>query len=84
MKTVNKNSMEEIKDILSHDHMLAKELDEGSQIELWDNLGIKLKVIDVFDSTAFAIIYKKDRKTHPTASYAKVRSGDKVVFMKNY
>ena len=75
-----RNSFKEINDILSKDHLLVA--DQGT-VQLWVNLGIKLKVVSVFDSTASAIIYKRDREFRPTASYSKVRNGDKVVFMTN-
>ena len=83
-KRIDKDSMKEINDLLSHEHSLATVIEGESVLQLWSNLGIKLKVVDVFDSTASAIIYNKDRESEPTASYAKVRVGDRVVFMKTY
>ena len=80
-----KNSMEEINALLEHNHLLANEVSDGeSIIQLRSRLGIKLKVMGVFDSTASAIIYQEDRKEYPTASYSKVRTGDRVVFMTTY
>ena len=81
-KTINRNSMEEINALLAHDHLLAIEVSGNNEVSLWSNLCIKLKVTGIFDSTASAIIYKKDRESEPTASYAKVRIDDWVVFMK--
>ena len=83
-KRIDKDSMKEINDLLAHEHSLATVIEGEGVIQLWSNLGIKLKVVDVFDSTASAIIYNKDRESEPTASYAKVRVGDRVVFMKTY
>ena len=83
-KRIDKDSMKEINDLLAHEHSLATVIEGEGVIQLWSNLGIKLKVVDVFDSTASAIIYNKDRESEPTASYAKVRTGDRVVFMTTY
>ena len=57
---------------------------QGGGGEIKIDLPIKLKIIDVYDSTASAIIYQRDKIEYPTASYSKVRTGDRVVFMTTY
>ena len=72
----------EINQILNGTHLLSPS-DEDSltfRIATNTNLGIKLKVVEVFDSTGSATIFKIDRNKAPTESFTKLRSGDILTF----
>ena len=43
-KRIDKDSMKEINDLLAHEHSLATVVEGESVLQLWSNLGIKLKV----------------------------------------
>ena len=82
--SVNHNrGFSEIKQILDGTHFLSPDAEEDSlamTLSTNTDLGIKLKVLEVFDSTGSAIIFKIDRNKAPIESFTKLRAGDMLIF----